>query len=108
MELAVASKAVVPALTVDVAGVDALKTAPIIAVTPEQREVPVEAAIQTTPPTTVATTGSSSVQQTGLEARQLPATAGVLPWIVLLGFTSIAAAFGLTAVCRKPAYSSVR
>ena len=49
VELAVASKAVVPALTVDVAGVDALKTAPIIAVTPEQREVPVEAAIQTTP-----------------------------------------------------------
>jgi hypothetical protein len=107
VELAVASKAVVPALTVDVAAVDALKTAPIIAVTPEQREVPVEAAIQTTPPTTVATTGSSSVQQTGLEARQLPATAGVLPLIVLFGFASIAAAFGLMAF-RKPAYSSVR
>jgi hypothetical protein len=106
VELAVASKAVVPALTVDVAAVDALKTAPIIAVTPEQREVPVEAAIQTTPPTT-ATTGSSSVQQTGLEARQLPATAGVLPLIVLFGFASIAAAFGLMAF-RKPAYSSVR
>jgi len=107
VELAVASKAVVPALTVDVAAVDALKTAPIVAVTPEQREVPVEAAIQTTPPPTTASSSSSSVQQTGLQARQLPGTAGVLPLIVLLGFASIAAAFGLMAF-RKPAYNSVR
>ena len=104
LELAVASKAIVPAVTVDVAAVDALKTAPIIAVTPEQREVPVAAAIQTTP----LTNASSSVQQeTGLQARQLPSTAGVLPLIVLLGFASIAAAFGMMAF-RKPAYSSVR
>jgi hypothetical protein len=81
-----------------------LKTAPIIAVTPEQREVPVAAAIQTTP----LTNASSSFQQdTGLQARQLPRTAGVLPLIVLFGFASIAAAFGLMAF-RKPAYSSVR
>jgi hypothetical protein len=106
VELAVASKAIVPALTVDVAAVEALKTAPIIAVTPEQREVPVAAAIQTTP--TPLTNASSSVQQdTGLQARQLPRTAGVLPLIVLFGFASIAAAFGLMAF-RKPAYSSVR
>lgn len=104
-ELAVASKAVVPAVTVDVAAVEALKTAPIIAVTPERREVPVEAAIQTTPPATTAS--SSSVQQTGLEARRLPSTAGALPWIVLFGFASIAAAFGLMAF-RKSAFSSVR
>jgi hypothetical protein len=103
VELAVASRAVVPALTVDVAAVDALKTAPIVAVTPEQREVPIDVAIQTTPPTF-----ASSVQQTGLEARQLPRTAGVLSWVVLLGFASIAAAFGLAAAFRKPAYSSVR
>ena len=103
VELAVASKTVVPAVTVDVVTVDALKTAPIIAVTPEQREVPVEVAIQTTPPTFA----SPSVQQTGLEARQLPKTAGVLPWIVLFGLASIATAFGLMAF-RKPAYSSPR
>jgi hypothetical protein len=106
VELAVASRAVVPAVTVDVAAVDALKTAPIVAVTPEQREVPVDVAIQTTP--TPLTSASSSVQQTGLEARQLPRTAGVLPWIVVFGFASIAAAFGLAAAFRKPAYSSVR
>jgi hypothetical protein len=104
VELAVASRAVVPAVTVDVAAVDALKTAPIVAVTPEQREVPVDVAILTTRPTFA----SSSVQQTGLEARQLPRTAGVLPWIVVLGFASIAAAFGLATAFRKPAYSSVR
>jgi hypothetical protein len=117
VELAVASRAVVPAVTGDVvpavpgdvAAIDALKTAPIVAVTPEQREVPVEVAIQTTPPATASSSvqQTRSVQQTGLEARQLPNTAGVLPLIVLLGFASIAAAFGLMAF-RKPAYSSVR
>ena len=114
VELAVASKAIVPALTVDVAAVDALKTAPIIAVTPEQREVPVAAAIQTTP----LTNASSSVQQdtalqaraqqTELQTRELPKTASVLPLIMLLGFASIAAAFSLMAFRKKPAYASIR
>jgi len=112
LELAVASKAIVPAVTVDVDAIEALKTAPIVAVTPEQREVPVAAAIQTTPLTTASSSAQpsglqASAQQTGSQARQLPSTASVLPLIALLGFASIAAAFGLMAF-RKPAYTSIR
>jgi hypothetical protein len=111
--LAVASKVIVPAVTVDVAAVDALKTAPIIAVTPEQREVPVEAAIQTTPLTTASSSAQqtrlqASAQQTELQTRQLPNTASVLPLIVLLGFASIATAFGLMAFGKEPAYAPIR
>jgi hypothetical protein len=113
VELAVASKVIVPAVTVDVAAVDALKTAPIIAVTPEQREVPVEAAIQTTPLTTASSSAQqtrlqASAQQTELQTRQLPNTASVLPLIVLLGFASIATAFGLMAFGKEPAYAPIR
>src|SRR6266849_1059963 len=40
MQLAKAAKAVVPAIAVDVADVNALKTAPIVAVTPDEKEIP--------------------------------------------------------------------
>lgn len=110
LELAIASKAIVPAVDVDVANVEAWKTAPIIAVTPEQKEAPVTA-IQTTP------TGDDSasimkVQTPSEKARtpseplyagQLPKTASALPLIVLFGIASIAAAFGLMAF-GKPSY----
>jgi hypothetical protein len=121
MQLAKASKAVVPALAVDVAGDAALKTAPIVAVTPEEKEVPVTAAIQTTPEETVATsatapTGSSSVAgTTGIDqtdrsarnTRQLPKTASELPLIALLGFGFIAVAFGLMALGKRATTSAL-
>lgn len=104
MQLAKASKAVVPALAVDVADDAALKTAPIIAVTPEEKEVPVTAAIQTTPEERVATvptgssvagtTGSDQTDRSARNTRQLPRTASELPLIALLGFGFIAVAFG--------------
>lgn len=99
-----ASKAAVPAITVDVADVDALKTAPIMAITPDEKGIPVTAAIQTTPLANVANRSSSAPGRTGvkppgqssrLAARQLPKTASALPLIVLLGLGFIGVAFGL-------------
>jgi hypothetical protein len=91
IELAKASKVVVPAIaveTIDVADVAALKTAPIVAVTPEEKEVPVAAAIQTTPVDRVQTVAST-------ERRELPKTASRLPFVVLFGLVSIGLAVGL-------------
>jgi hypothetical protein len=104
-QLAKASRIIVPATTVDVASADDLKTARIVAVTPEQKEVAVTTAIQTTPaPTAAART--TRVEETGQSARlndrkQLPKTASALSLIVLLGLGSIAAAFGLMAFGKK-------
>lgn len=105
--LAKASKAVVPALTVDVTSADDLKTAPIVAVTPEQQEAAVSAAIQTTPLASRASAmmGTTGVEQAGTAARRssrrLPATASALPLIVFVGLGSIAAAFGLMLFVRR-------
>lgn len=109
VQLAKASKAVVPALAVDVIDDAALKTAPIVAVTPDAEEVPVTAAIQTSPGERIASsatvpadssrsTGTSGVMQTdqsARSARQLPKTASELPLIALLGLACFAVAFGL-------------
>jgi LPXTG-motif cell wall-anchored protein len=109
MQLAKASKAVVPALAVDVSDVAAMKTAPIVAVTPDEKEAPLSAAIQTTPisgadkaanASTVpdgslsmrASTGTTGITATAKHVenvRHLPKTASMLPWIVLLGLGCI-------------------
>jgi hypothetical protein len=104
-QLAKASRIIVPATTVDVASADDFKTARIVAVTPEQKEVDVTTAIQTTPaPTAAART--TRVEETGRSARlndrkELPKTASALSLIVLLGLGSIGAAFGLMAFGKK-------
>jgi LPXTG-motif cell wall-anchored protein len=120
-ELAKASKAVVPALAVDVTDVAALKTAPIVAITPEATEVPITAAIQTSPRERVATlamvpngssvTGTTGVTQTGQPARrntrQLPKTASALPLIALLGFASLGVASGLMVFRKRATATAV-
>jgi LPXTG-motif cell wall-anchored protein len=58
-----------------------LKTIPIVAVTPDQKEVEVTQVIQTTPPVT--------------ETKELPETASSMPLIALLGALSISLALGL-------------
>lgn len=107
-ELARASHAPVPAMAVDVASVDELKTVPIVAVTPEQKEMAVTAAIQTSPEAIVTNQPSSMVGTSGTvrNARRLPKTASALPLIVLLGLGSVAAAFGLM-IFGKPTASAV-
>jgi hypothetical protein len=120
IQLAQAAKAVVPAVAVDIADVGALKTAQIVAITPEATELPVTAAIQTTPVGAVATVANSSSSvagPTGVEqaagrsdrrnARQLPETAGVLPLIVLLGLGSIGGAFALMVFGRRATASAL-
>jgi len=92
IELAKASKVVVPAIaveTIDVADVVALKAAPIVAVTPEEKEVAVTAVIQTTPVERVATVASNEPRQ------QLPKTASTLPLLILFGFACLGIAAGL-------------
>lgn len=94
-ELAVAVRAPVPAITVEPTSVEVLRTAPLVAVTPERREAPLAAVIQTTP--------APEVQL----ARQLPRTASTMPLIALFGFLSAIAGLGLMAF-RKPALAPLR
>jgi hypothetical protein len=88
IELAVATKEPIPALAEDITPAS-LKTAPIVAVTPEQKEVPVEEAIATAPPATEQT-APLVAQNTSL-----PKTASSLPLIALLGIASLGFAFVL-------------
>ncbi len=107
IELAIAVKEPVPALPVDTTD---LNTAPIVAVTPDQKEVPVTEAIQTTAPV-AETTDPAPVAETVTpapvaenttpapvaETAQLPKTASTLPLIALLGFASL----GLALVVKR-------
>jgi hypothetical protein len=113
--LAKAAKTAVPAILVDTADIDALKAAPIVAVTPDETEVPVAAAIQTAPATTATTGAAPTTGPLGATAvatsgtmngaararRNLPSTAGNLPLLFLLGFASIGVAAGLTMWIRR-------
>ncbi|PYR92061.1 MAG: hypothetical protein DMF84_14900 [Acidobacteria bacterium] len=104
VQLANASKAVVPAIAVDVTSLSLtdLETVPIVAVTPDEKDAPIAAVIQTRAlPNVVArvsATGTAGVtrpvQKTSHAAR-LPQTASALPLIVLLSVVSIGVAFGL-------------
>jgi LPXTG-motif cell wall-anchored protein len=86
IELAVAANEPVPALASETTD---LKSAPIIAVTPEQKEVPVAEAIQTTPPVAAEENAAPPME----EAKELPKTASPMPLIALLGLASLGAAF---------------
>ena len=93
IQLAIAEKEPVPALTTDTvpAAVAELRSAPIIAITPEQKEVPVAEAIQTTPePVLVAQNRTSEPL-----AQELPQTASLLPLMALLSVVSLGLAFVL-------------
>jgi len=88
IELAIATKEPIPAMTVDTMPED-LKTAPLVAVTPEEKEVPVAEVIAVTPP--------AAEEATPLVAQNtsLPKTASSLPLIALLGIASLGFAFVL-------------
>jgi hypothetical protein len=87
IELAVATREPVPALE-DPAPAD-LTTAPIVAVTPEQKEEPVTEAIATTAPAAQDTTPLVA------ENTSLPKTASLVPLIALLGLASLGCAFAI-------------
>jgi hypothetical protein len=100
IELAVIVKEPVPALAADTD----IKVVPIVAETPEQKEVPVTEVIMVTPepapvvaaaPVVVATPVVETAPAPVAETQQLPQTASQLPLIVLLGLASLGAALGL-------------
>jgi hypothetical protein len=80
VQLAVAANEPVPALAVETTD---LKEAPIVAVTPEQKELPVTEAIQTAPPATEETPAPVAKEQSPV------------PLIALLGLASLGVAFTL-------------
>ncbi len=86
IQLAKTTNVIVPAVAADTLDENAIKTVPIVAVTPDQKEVEVATVIQTTPP--VATAPVKATEE-------LPHTASPLPLIALLGGLSIGLAIGL-------------
>jgi len=83
IQLAQTTKVIVPAVTTETIDDNVIKTVPIVAVTPDQKEVEVAQVIQTAPPAAVK------------ETEELPHTAGSMPLIALFGGLSISLAIGL-------------
>jgi hypothetical protein len=108
VQLAQTEKIAVPAVEVDMLDDNAIKTAPIVAITPDQKEVEVVTVIQTTPPAAVAETPAPAADATpapveaapAAETQQLPKTASSMPLIALLGGLSISLALGLVFVLK--------
>jgi LPXTG-motif cell wall-anchored protein len=86
IQLAQTTKVIVPAVAAETLDDNLIKTIPIVAVTPDQKEMEVAKVIQTTPPATVA-----AVKET----EELPHTGSSMPLLALLGGLSISLAIGL-------------
>ena len=123
--LARTAKTVVPALAANVSDAAALKTAPIVAITPDEKEMPISAAIQTTPLSgsdktanaamvpnqssavpgaigAIGATGTTGVTETATRsARHLPKTASTLTWIVLLGLVCVIVGFAAMVFSKR-------
>ena len=101
-QLARASKAVVPAYAVDVNGVANLKTAPLVAITPNEEAIELSSAIQMSlPPTDSSSAGTMGTQPYATDGPMLPATASTLPLVVLSGFAALVLASGLLLVGKR-------
>jgi hypothetical protein len=95
IQLAQTTQFVVPAVAVDTLDDNSIKTAPIVAVTPDQKEVEVTTVIQTTPPVAAVVTPAPVAAAAVKETEELPQTASSMPLIALLGGLSISLALGL-------------
>jgi LPXTG-motif cell wall-anchored protein len=100
-ELAMIAKEPIPALAADSTD---LKLVPIVAETPEQKEVPVAEVIMVAPAPAEDSTPAAVAQEATVvdttatpvaEAKELPQTASQLPLIMLLGLSSLGAALVL-------------
>jgi hypothetical protein len=93
-QLAMAANEPVPALADETADI---KTTPIVAETPEQKEVPVAEAIETAPPVAQSVDTAPVADNTTPAAAPaaLPKTASTVPLIALLGLVSLGVAFTL-------------
>ena len=90
IQLAQTTKVIVPAVAIDTFDDDAIKTVPIVAVTPDEKEVEVATVIQTTP----------AAVAPAAETEELPQTASLMPLLALLGATFIGLALGLKFVLK--------
>ncbi len=95
IQLAQTTQTPVPAVAVETLDKNVIKTVPIVAVTPDQKEVEVTAVIQTTPPAVAAATPVPVEVTPVRETEELPRTASYMPLIALLGGLSISLAVGL-------------
>jgi hypothetical protein len=102
IQLAQTTQFVVPAVAVDTLDDNVIKTVPIVAVTPDQKEVEITTVIQTTPavavvetPAPVAAAATPAPAAAAPETQELPQTAGSMPLLALLGGLSISLALGL-------------
>jgi hypothetical protein len=108
IQLAQTTKGIVPAVAVDSLDDSTLNTTPIIAVTPEQKEVKVDEVIQTTPAVQAAPVTETApiaetrpvTETTTSPALELPATASSMPLFALLGAAFIGLALGLKLVLK--------
>jgi hypothetical protein len=98
IQLAQTTKVAVPAIAVEEIDDSVIRTAPIVAVTPDQKEVEVVKVIQTTPPAAAVVTPAPVVVEKKTE--ELPQTASSVPLIALLGGLSISIALGLKLVLK--------
>ena len=93
IQLAQTTKVIVPAVAVDTLDDNTIKTVPIVAVTPDEKEVEVATVIQTTPPAPAAVAAVA-------ETEELPQTASLMPLLALLGAAFIGLALGLKFVLK--------
>lgn len=95
--LAEASNEIVPAEVAKTEPApEGLKSVPLVAVTPSQKEEPIAQAIQTTP-----VEEKAPAPAVVAEAKELPKTASPLPLIGLIGLISLSVGFGLRSLARQ-------
>jgi hypothetical protein len=84
----------VPAVAVDTFDDNTIKTVPIVAVTPDEKEVEVATVIQTTPAAPAAAAPAA-------ETEELPQTASLMPLLTLLGAAFIGLALSLKLILKQ-------
>jgi LPXTG-motif cell wall-anchored protein len=95
VQLAETTKVAVPALEADALDSAAMKTIPIVAVTPDQKEVEVSTVIETAPPAVAAAAAAPVEVAQVTETKQLPETASSLPLFTLFGVALVGLGLGL-------------
>jgi hypothetical protein len=95
IQLAVATKVIVPAVEVDTLDDNTLKTVPIVGITPEKQEVDLNTAVQTTPLAVTEPIPASAAVTPVAETEQLPTTGSSVPLIALFGGLALSIALGL-------------
>ncbi len=110
IQLAQTTNTPVPAVALDTLDDNAIKTAPIVAVTPDQKEVEVATVIQTSPPAEAVATPAPAVEVVTpapaedapvVAAQELPQTGSSMPLIALLGGLFISIAIGLKMLLKS-------